>query len=313
MTDTEENQRNVLNEPLHGIVIPTALCVVGSALLSYMSSDCRILLAIPGLLSILAVKAFVAYNRKQSVFKNKWSDLELEDQTLISKNSAIYRFKLKTHLESLNIPAGHYVAVKVSVDGVDEVRYYNPINPRIDQGHLDLLVKSYPDGKVSKVFAALQPGETVAVKGPIGNFNYAPNCAKEIAMVVGGSGITPALQILNDVITVPEDLTKVSLLYANNTENDILLKDEIDEIAQKYPNFKVEYVLREPDETWPGEVGVVSKEMMQRYLPAASDDNRLIICGPPAMEASVLTHAKELGWNVKGTKSNGDDQVFVFN
>ncbi|OXT09702.1 hypothetical protein B9K03_12150, partial [Rothia sp. Olga] len=70
------------------------------------------------------------------------------DQTLISKNTAIYRFNLKTHLESLNIPVGYHVAVRCMIDAQEEVRFYNPINPKFDQGHLDIIVKSYAEGKV---------------------------------------------------------------------------------------------------------------------------------------------------------------------
>lgn len=71
-------------------------------------------------------------------------------------------------------------------------------------------MKAYVDGKVSKYFAGLNSGDTVDFKGPIGTLNYEPNSSKHLGIVAGGSGITPVLQILNEIITVPEDLTKVS-------------------------------------------------------------------------------------------------------
>ena len=130
--------------------------------------------------------------------------------------------------------------------------------------------------------------------------------------MAGGSGITPVLQILNEVVTVPEDLTKVSLLYANETENDILLKEELDEMAEKYPHLQIHYVVHYPTDTWTGDVGYITKDQMSEYLPEYSDDNRLLICGPDEMNKLALQYARELGWKVNSTKSSGDDQVFVF-
>ena len=306
---------NVLDEPLHGIYIPTLLTVVGISFLTYLSGDLRLLYGLVILAAFLGVRTLRAYNRRQSLFTDKWSSLELEDQTIISRNTAIYRFKLRTNLETLDIPACHHVAVKVPIDGKDEIRFYNPISSNLEMGYMDLIVKSYPEGVVSKYFAGLRSGSTVDFMGPIGTFRYSPNSSKAIGFIAGGTGITPALQLLNEIITVPEDLTTLSLFYVNDTENDILLRDELDEMAEKYPNFKVFYVLREPKDlaSWNGGVGLLTKEEMARNLPSPTDDNRLLICGPDGLERMALEYAKELGWRHTGFKStDGDDQVFVF-
>lgn len=312
-TVDNSDEYDILSEPLHGIYIPTALFFVGVIILTVFSKNYKILLCLPVFVGFLVFKWIRSFNRKQSLFKDRWTALELADQTLISKNTAIYRFNLKTKLESLNIPAGHHVAARCIINGKEVVRYYNPINPKYDEGHLDIIVKSYKDGQLSKHFASLTPGELIEFKGPFGTLNYEPNSSKEIGIVVGGSGITPALQILNEIITTPEDLTKVHLIYCNDTENDILLKDELDEINEKYPHLDVHYIVRYPrnPDTWGGDVGLITKELMEKYLPQYSSDNRLFICGPDGMKESVLRYAKELGWE-KNQENTGDDQVFVF-
>lgn len=50
-----------------------------------------------------------------------------------------------------------------------------------------------------------------------------------------------ALQVLQAVLKNPEDRTEVSLIYANNTTDDILLRTQLDELASKHDNFKVWY------------------------------------------------------------------------
>ncbi|CUS22201.1 LAQU0S04e10550g1_1 [Lachancea quebecensis] len=306
------DKTKLLDEPIHGIYIPIGLLLVGLAIACFTIKDYTFFWILPFAGLLIAVRFTIAYRRKRSVFPDKWSSLELEDQTLISKNTAMYRFKMRTPLEALNFPVGHHLAVKVPIDGKELVRYYTPVSPKYQPGHFDIIVKSYADGQVSKYFAGLKPGATVDFKGPVGRFNYVSNSYKHIAMIAGGSGITPMLQILNEIITTPEDLTKVSLIYANETENDILLRDELDEIAEKYPNFEVNYVLHKPSSNWNGEVGYVTKEHMKKYLPSFSSDSRLVMSGRPEMIRMLLDYAEELGWPRGIEKSKGDDQVFAF-
>ncbi|SCU87349.1 LADA_0E03488g1_1 [Lachancea dasiensis] len=306
------NNADLLNDPLHGIYIPVGLLVAGLSITCLTVNDYKFLWIIPFIVVVIAIRFTAAYKRRKSVFSDRWSALELEDQTLISKNSAIYRFNMKTSLESLNFPVGHHLAVKVTIDGKDYVRYYTPISPKFEKGYFDIIVKSYADGNVSKYFAGLKQGSTVEFKGPVGRFNYVANSYKHLCMIAGGSGITPMLQVLNEVITNPEDLTKISLIYANETENDILLKEELDDIAAKYPNFEVTYILRTPSATWTGETGYVTKEHIQKFLPGFSSENRLLMSGKPEMVRMLLGYAEELGWPQGIEKSKGDDQVFAF-
>ena len=57
--------------------------------------------------------------------------------------------------------------------------------------------------------------------------------------IAGGSGLTPMLQIAQEVVRNPEDKTEVTLVFANKSEDDILLKKELDDMARKHRNFKV--------------------------------------------------------------------------
>lgn len=53
------------------------------------------------------------------------------------------------------------------------------------------------------------------------------------------NGSFTALQIINAVLKDPEDKTQISLLYANQTPDDILLRKQLDELAAKHDNFRV--------------------------------------------------------------------------
>ena len=87
-------------------------------------------------------------------------------------------------------------------------------------------------------------------------------------MMAGGTGITPMLQILQAVEKGRKDgdKTRVDLIYANVTEEDILLKEEIDELASKDPLINVKYVLEKPPQGWDGGVGYVTADMIKVSL-----------------------------------------------
>lgn len=59
-------------------------------------------------------------------------------------------------------------------------------------------------------------------------------------MVSGGTGITPIYQVVKAVLKNPLDTTKMRLVFANQTPEDILLREELDEMA-KDPRFEVWY------------------------------------------------------------------------
>ena len=51
---------------------------------------------------------------------------------------------------------------------------------------------------------------------------------KKLGMIAGGTGITPMLQIAATILDDPSDTTEVSVLYANQTEDDILVREMLD-------------------------------------------------------------------------------------
>lgn len=299
---------DLLKTPLHGIYIPVALCIFGITILNY-----DYLPYVVGLLALYISFNIIRVKLKRPVLSStKFQDYELIDKTIISKNSAIYRFKLYNEYDQLNIPVGHHLACKVEIDGKDEIRYYTPISNQLDEGFFDIIVKSYKDGKVSKYFATLSPGDKVLFKGPVGRMSYRTNMAKKIIMIAGGSGITPMLSVLGSIVTTPEDTTEVKLLFANETENDILLKEELDVYLEEYPNFDLRYFVKHPSPSWNGYTGWITKDILKKELPEPNDDTKIFICGPMDMKKQMLHDLEELGWSKGVLQSKQDDQVFCF-
>lgn len=57
------------------------------------------------------------------------------------------------------------------------------------------------------------------------------------------------LQIIRQVTRDPKDETQLSLLFANQTEEDILLRDELEDAAKNHPDqVKIWYTVDRPSE-----------------------------------------------------------------
>lgn len=120
--------------------------------------------------------------------------------------------------------------------------------------------------------------------------------------------------MIKAVCTTEKDNTKISLLFANKTEDDILLRRELDEYARIYPQkFKVWYVLNHPPPGWQYGSGRIDKDLIREQLPGPKgDDSKILLCGPPGMQKAMTDSLVELGFRRPGAVSHVTDEIFVF-
>lgn len=162
------------------------------------------------------------------------------------------------------------------------------------KGYIDLLIKKYPNGPMSTYLHDLVPGHTLDVKGPLPKYPWASNKHDHIALVAGGTGITPMYQLIRTIFNNPEDKTKVTLVFGNISEEDILLKNELAKLENTYPQrFRAFYVLEKTPEWWTGAKGYINKDLLKTVLPEPKNDNiKVFVCGPPGMMDSISGNKK---------------------
>ncbi|PSR85579.1 hypothetical protein BD289DRAFT_482687 [Coniella lustricola] len=242
--------------------------------------------------------------------------LPLVKKELIAPN--VYRlvFELPTPDTVLGLPIGQHVAIKATIDGATVQRSYTPVSNNADKGILDLVIKVYPDGQLTgKYLANLSVGDEVLFRGPKGAMRYKRGLCNKIGMLAGGTGITPMYQLIRAICEDPKDTTEVSLIYANRTEEDILLRQELESFARRYPmNLKIHYLLDSPPENWAYGTGFVTKDVMAQRFPEPScvGGSKVLLCGPPGMVNAAKKALVELGFEKPGVASKMTDQVFCF-
>lgn len=243
----------------------------------------------------------------------EFAQYPLIQKVVLSHNTAVFRFGLARPNDVLGLPIGQHIQIQAQIGGKNILRSYTPTSIDHDsKGFFDLLIKVYEQGNISKYIDNLKLGDKITVKGPRGHFNYQPNKWSHLCMVAGGTGITPMFQIMKSICVTEGDNTKVTLLYGSVTEEDILLKQELDALVQQNPNIQVHYYLNEAPEGWQGGVGFINGDVIKEKFPAPADDTKLLLCGPPPMVSSLKKASNELGWQKAKPVSKADDQVFVF-
>lgn len=169
-------------------------------------------------------------------------------------------------------------------------RHYTPISPNGTKGHFDVMIKKYPGGYMSTKIHDLKVGDTADWSMVPPAFMYKPGMYDNLYMIAGGVGITPMLQMIRTVLSNPKDKTKMKLLFCNKTEQDILLREELEKIAAENPDrFNVTYAIDRYVEGWKGEVGYVTAGMIMRTLKKGGpqDGDKIMICGPDKMMKRV--------------------------
>lgn len=265
-----------------------------------------------GLVSVLVFAKFYRGRTVAVLKKDVYQKFELVEKTIMSTNTALYRFALPTKHSILGLPIGQHITIACDIDGKEVARSYTPSSSDDDKGYFDLIVKSYPTGLVSKYLGEMQVHQTIKVKGPKGQMVYTPGLVRAFGMIAGGTGITPCLQIIRAILKNPEDKTKVSLIYANVNESDIILREELDELATKYDNFKIYHVLNNPPEGWTQGTGFVTTDIIKTHCPAPASDIKILMCGPPPMISAMKKATESLGYEKARAVSKLPDQVFSF-
>ncbi|KAJ6360265.1 hypothetical protein OIU77_004299 [Salix suchowensis] len=154
-----------------------------------------------------------------------FKQFKLVKRDQLSHNVAKFTFALPTPTSVLGLPIGQHISCRgKDSQGEEVIKPYTPTTLDSDVGKFELVIKMYPQGRMSHHFRELQVGDYLAVKGPKGRFRYQPGQVRVFGMIAGGSGITPMFQVARAILENPNDKTKVHLIYANVSYEDILLR-----------------------------------------------------------------------------------------
>lgn len=241
---------------------------------------------------------------KLALNPRKKVSFKLQEKIVLSRDSFLLNFALPTPQHVLGLPTGKHMFLSAKINDEIVLRRYTPISSNHDVGCVKFVIKCYTPcerfplgGKMSQYLDSLKVGDMLDFKGPVGEFEYtgmgqfllegeSHHCqARAFNMIAGGTGITPCMQIAAEILRNDTDPTLISLIFAARIEEDLLLRDVLEEWVCKYPTrFRVHYIL---SDAWPADwkysTGFVDKKLFEEQLYQPSNDVYNLMCGPPIM------------------------------
>ncbi len=183
--------------------------------------------------------------------------------------------------------AGQYLAFREEVQGVVVTRPYSiSSSPReaLEDGFMEITVRKIPKGFLTKhIWKNWKPGSKITSSGPAGFFYHEPlRDTNHILGIAGGCGFTPFRSMIKDAIDNDLDLS-ITLLFGIRTPDEVIFKKELAKYKRKMgKKLKVTYVCSEPDGSWKGPSGFITKDVIKKQGGGVKGKT-LFICGPPAM------------------------------
>lgn len=149
---------------------------------------------------------------------------------------------------------------------------------------LKFTIKIYEDHKgVTEQIGKLKEGDHFIVRDIWGAIEYkGPG-----TFIAGGAGVTPFIAILRD-LNESGKIEKNRLLFANETDKDIILKEEFDTIL----GDKAQYIITDQKDT-DYQHAYLNRDLLKSKI--KSLDQYFYVCGPPKMIDAVVDALKEIG------------------
>ena len=211
-------------------------------------------------------------------------ETEVLDIVQRTHNVKSFRFKIK---EDVNFKPGQFFFVIIKIDGVERTKHFSFSNSPTEKGYVEF-TKRITDSEFSKALNRLKIGDWARLKMPYGSFTFEGEYEK-IAFLSGGIGITPIRSICKFATDsmLPTDMV---LLYGNNREEDIIFRQDLDNMQSVNKNLRIVYTLTSSDidrKIWKGRTGYIDDTMIKEEMPDYTE-RIFYICGPPRMVESLI-------------------------
>jgi ferredoxin-NADP reductase len=155
-----------------------------------------------------------------------------------------------------------------------------------DESYLEFTIKIYSDHNgVTNQLGQLQKGDELIIRDVWGAIEY----KGEGYFIAGGAGITPFISILRQ-LRKDNKINGNKLFFSNRTSNDIILKDELDDMLKGNVHYTI---TQEKNNLYD------NRYIDENFLKAEVSDfkKHFYVCGPDKMISDIISILEKLGAN----------------
>jgi ferredoxin-NADP reductase len=196
--------------------------------------------------------------------------------------------------------AGQHVDVRLTADdGYQAERSYSLASPP-DDPLIALTIERIDDGEVSPWLTEVaSTGDSFELRGPVGGyFVWDGTESGPVLLVAGGSGVVPLMSMARHRAR-RGIRTRMRLLYSARSVDDLLFREELDELSAAGDGFDILYTLtRSHPPAWEGFTRRVDGQMLADIRLSGSagpQDGLVFVCGPTPFVESVARSLVLLG------------------
>ncbi len=176
--------------------------------------------------------------------------------------------------------AGQFVKVGVEINGRRYTRTYSPTISEHDVHLLELTITVREGGTVGTYLREhAKPGLLLHLSDASGDFLMPRVRPRHLALVSGGSGVTPTIAMLRTLISENYSGT-IDFVHYARTAADWLYKPQVEAIAAQHPNVRPMFI--------------ATREGGERFgADTLAAGAHVLVCGPPELIESVRAHHPE--------------------
>jgi len=191
-------------------------------------------------------------------------------------------------------------------------------------GSFDLVVKVYPEGRMSRMLDEIPIGRAITVRGPQGHYDHPEaDAGKDLIMIAGGVGITTCFQFFQSAFNDEIRPRSIHLLYSSRFEDEIVFTNELMALQQANPDrFHVHFTITrvcvslslslsltphdtdmflsllilQPSEEWQGLKGRIDAQMWQKLMAPTVPTTKAFVCGDEDFLVAMKQIALGLGF-----------------
>lgn len=164
-----------------------------------------------------------------------------------------------------------------------------------EEGTVKFTIKKM--GTVTSMFHRSDIGDTIGVRGPLGNgWPMEELKGKNIVVIGGGFAFSTLRSLILYVLDEKhrKDYGDLTVIYGNRDSGEVLYQDVLED-WEKRDDIKVVLTIDREEEGWARKVGFVAAIVKEV---APSPDNAVaIICGPPIMIRTAVDELVKIGWS----------------
>lgn len=177
---------------------------------------------------------------------------------IIDHTPTVRELVIKTQNPSeFQFRAGQFVMLHVPQEGPKPaLRAYSIASDERHKDGFRLLFKYVDNGLASKYVWDLKGHETLNFTGPFGKVFFQEPPTQQVVFINTGTGVSQHLSyLLSKKEQYPE--LKYRMLFGVRSEKDMYGQPQLDALVQELPDFKYEFVLSRPQDSWTGKKGYV--------------------------------------------------------